>query len=171
MKLVNPPVGWMLHAGVPRLLGAGVHLPGLHDGDRTRVALEAYPGFVMRKIAQAHGLRRAPSYKNDAPGKQTDAHREARGFLLRGLVRGPHPLGIATTLPRALARTALDDASGDTLDAIAAAVQAAWGARRADSSYGVPSHADPLEGWIAGAGHLSCVAAALGTKHGITSTR
>jgi hypothetical protein len=152
MKLVNPPVGWMLRAGVPRLLDAGVHLPGLHDGDRTRVALEAYPGFVMRKIAQAHGARRAPSYKNDSPGKQTSAHREARRFLLRGLVRGPHPLDIATSLPRAMARSVLDDPSGDTLDAIAAAVQAAWGARRVDLGYGMPPRVDPLEGWIVATG-------------------
>ena len=27
MKWVNPPVAWMLHAGVPRLIAAGVHLP------------------------------------------------------------------------------------------------------------------------------------------------
>ena len=29
MKWVNPPVAYMLHAGVPLLLDAGVHLPGL----------------------------------------------------------------------------------------------------------------------------------------------
>ena len=29
MKWVNPPVAYMLHAGVPRLLEAGVYLPGL----------------------------------------------------------------------------------------------------------------------------------------------
>ena len=34
----------MMHAGVPLLLGAGVHVPALHDGDRSRVALEGYPG-------------------------------------------------------------------------------------------------------------------------------
>src|SRR5660397_80227 len=33
MKWVNPPVAYMLHAGVPRLIAAGVHLPGLHAGD------------------------------------------------------------------------------------------------------------------------------------------
>jgi hypothetical protein len=28
MKWVNPPVAYMLHAGVPLLIDAGVHLPG-----------------------------------------------------------------------------------------------------------------------------------------------
>jgi hypothetical protein len=32
MKWVNPPVAYMLHAGVPRLLAAGAHIPGLHAG-------------------------------------------------------------------------------------------------------------------------------------------
>lgn len=41
MKWVNPPVAFMLHAGVQLLRRAGVHLPGLEEGDRSRVALEA----------------------------------------------------------------------------------------------------------------------------------
>ncbi len=59
MKWVNPPVAYMLHAGAPRLLAAGVHMPGLHEGDRNRVALEAYPGLLAREIL---GQR---SYKSD----------------------------------------------------------------------------------------------------------
>ena len=54
MKWVNPPVAYMLHAGVPRLLAAGVHLPGLHEGDVRRVALEGYPGLLAREVL---GLR------------------------------------------------------------------------------------------------------------------
>lgn len=61
MKWVNPPVAFMLHAGVPRLLEAGVVLPGLHEPGATatagnedgttarRVALEAYPGLLARE--------------------------------------------------------------------------------------------------------------------------
>ena len=33
MKWVNPPVAYMLHAGVPRLLAAGVHFPCLHEDE------------------------------------------------------------------------------------------------------------------------------------------
>ena len=36
MKWVNPPVATMLHAGLPLLLDAGVHLPGLCAGDPRR---------------------------------------------------------------------------------------------------------------------------------------
>lgn len=50
MKWVNPPVAYMLHAGVPLLMAAGVDLPGLRAGDRCRVALEGYPGLLAREI-------------------------------------------------------------------------------------------------------------------------
>mgnify|MGYP003353291681 FL=1 len=53
MKWVNPPVAFMLHAGVPALLAAGVSFPGLHVGDPRRVALEAYPG-LLAQIGRAH---------------------------------------------------------------------------------------------------------------------
>jgi len=151
MKLVNPPVGWMLHEGAPRLLRAGVHLPGLREGDRARVALEAYPGMVMRRIAQARGLKRAPSYKNDAKPKQTPEQREARVMLLWALVEGASPWGLRVDLPMALAERAIADPTGDTLDAIACALLAGVGASRADAAWGMPAKVDPVEGWIVGA--------------------
>ena len=151
MKLVNPPVGWMLHEGAPRLAAAGVDLPGIAKGDPSRVALEGYPGLVMRRIAQARGETRAPPYKNDARSKQTPAQRDARVGLLWALVEGAHPFGVRADLPMALAEAAVDDATGDTLDAIACAVQAAWGAARAAENHGLPGAVDPVEGWIAGA--------------------
>ena len=46
LKLVNPPVGLMFLEGAPRLLAAGVHVPGMHDGDAQRVAIEAYPRAI-----------------------------------------------------------------------------------------------------------------------------
>lgn len=151
MKLANPPVGWMLHEGAPRLVAAGLHMPGVARGDPSRVALEAYPGLLMRRIAVARGERRAPSYKNDARARQTTAQRDARVGLLWGLVEGAHAYTLRADLPIALARAAIDDASGDTLDAIACAVQAGWGAQRAKARYGLPSRVDPVEGWIVGA--------------------
>jgi hypothetical protein len=69
-------------------------------------------------------------------------------MLLDGLLGGEHRAGVPTTLAPGIAQAAVDDGSGDTLDAIAAAVQAAWGALRADRDYGIPALADRLEGWI-----------------------
>jgi len=50
-----------------------------------------------------------------------------------------------------LFKAVADDGTGDTLDAIACAVQAGWGAQRAASGYGLPPRVDPVEGWIVGA--------------------
>jgi hypothetical protein len=150
MKLVNPPVAWMLHEGAPRLLDAGVHLPSVHDGDPRRVALEAYPGLLVRRIAEHAGVR-IVSYKSDAPAKQTDGRREQRRLIVGALEAGKHGLGVRVALPQALRSEAIEDPSGDTLDAIACAVQAAWGALRTDQGYGLPPAVEPLEGWIVGA--------------------
>lgn len=151
MKLVNPPVGWMLHEGAPRLAAAGVHLPGVSSGDRSRVALEAYPGLVMRRIAEARGETRAPSYKADDPRKQTPARRDARVGLLWALVEGAHAFALRVDLSMGLAEVAIDDATGDTLDAIACAMLAGWAAQRASRNWGLPARIDPVEGWIVGA--------------------
>jgi len=43
----------------------------------------------------------------------------------------------------------VNDATGDRLDAVLAALQAAWCLRRRVRNYGLPHAIDPLEGWIA----------------------
>ncbi|HZH07370.1 MAG TPA: DUF429 domain-containing protein, partial [Lautropia sp.] len=75
MKWDNPPVAYMLHAALPRLLDAGVHIPGLHEGDTARVALEAYPGLLARELI---GRR---SYKSDDRAGQTAERLIARKDL------------------------------------------------------------------------------------------
>jgi hypothetical protein len=135
MKLVNPPVALMFHEGAPRLLAAGVHIPGLADGD-TRVALEAYPGLLVRKQL---GLR--ASYKSDTRAEHTPERKKVRRRVVAALRRGK-PLGIVLETKLDLAA----DGSGDTLDAAICAVQAAWAARQPD--YGIPADAPAGEGWI-----------------------
>lgn len=145
VKLVNPPVALMFLEGAPRLLSAGVSVPGLHDGDPARVALEAYPGWAMRRLS---GGRRPPSYKNDAPAKQTPAQRRERERAIRQVTSAQAPLGIGLRASAALLKSMRDDASGDRLDAVLCALQAAWGWQRRKRNFGLPRTADPLEGWI-----------------------
>ncbi len=144
MKWVNPPVAWMLHAGVPRLIAAGVHIPMLDDGDRTRVALEAYPGFVARAI-----IGRA-SYKSDDRAKQTPGRRTARARLVAALEGGECDRLPRLKMSARLRRACIDDASGDSVDAVLCALQAAWGQLRREHNFGLPPDTDPLEGWIVG---------------------
>ena len=145
MKWVNPPVAYMLHAALPLLLAAGVHLPGLHDGDRSRVALEAYPGLLARELI---GNR---SYKSDDKAKQTPERLIARKDLLHALELGTTRLALRLKLTNAQRDTLIQDASGDSLDAVLCLVQAAWAARHGAPRYGLPEEFDPLEGWIVSA--------------------
>ncbi|MDB5764462.1 MAG: hypothetical protein JWQ21_3457 [Herminiimonas sp.] len=142
MKWVNPPVAYMLHAGVPLLLAAGVTVYTMHPGDPSRIALEGYPGMVARSITRA-------SYKNDERAKQTPERRNARMLIVDVLEHGAYPLGIR--LNAGGHRQALvDDASGDFLDAALCGLLAAWAWQRRDAQFGLPEF-DPLEGWIVGA--------------------
>lgn len=144
MKWVNPPVAFMLHAGVPLLLDAGVHLPGLHDGDPTRVALEGYPGLLAREVLGAR------SYKSDTKAKQTSERLIARIDLVDALDQGRTRLALRLKLTHAQREALIADASGDRLDAVLCLMQAAWASLR--PNHGLPVAIDPLEGWIVSAG-------------------
>ena len=144
-KWVNPPVAFMLHAGVPPLIAAGGHLPGLHDGDRRRVALEGYPGLLARAC-----IGRA-SYKSDEPKRQTPERLAARRQMLEVLQRGAPRLGLRLVVAADQRALLARDASGDRLDAVLCLMQAAWAERAhaaGDMRYGLPKRLDPLEGWI-----------------------
>ena len=144
MKWVNPPVAYMLHAGVPLLIDAGVHLPGLHAGDETRVALEGYPGLLARELL---GTR---SYKSDDKARQTPERLIARKDLIEALEQGRTRLGVRLRLTHAQRDALVADASGDRLDAVLCLLQAGWAGER--PNHGLPDAIDPLEGWIVTAG-------------------
>ena len=141
MKWVNPPVAYMLHAGVPRLLAAGVHLPGLHEGDGNRVAVEGYPGLLAREIL---GRR---SYKSDDRIKQTPERLIARKDLITALEHGQTRLGLRLKVSHSQRDALVDDASADSLDAVLCLLQAAWAAEQGPPRYGLPIEMDMLEGW------------------------
>jgi hypothetical protein len=142
MKWVNPPVAYMLHAGVPQLLDAGVSLYQLHPGDPQRIAFEGYPGMVARDITRK-------SYKNDQRTLQTPERQAVRATIVDALEQGAHRWGIR--LAAGSHRDALiADGSADLLDATLCAILAAWAWQRRDAGYGLPQF-DALEGWIVGA--------------------
>lgn len=143
MKWVNPPVAWMMHAGVPLLLEAGLHLPGLHPGDASRVALEGYPGQLARELVD-----RRP-YKSDARAQQTPERRAARADIVDALVQGRTRLTLRLDATPALRTSLVDDASGDRLDAALCLMQAGWAAAR--PGFGLPADVDAIEGWIVSA--------------------
>jgi len=154
-KLYGVPLALMFHEGAPRLRAAGVAVPGLQAGDRSRTVVEAYPGALARHLI---GRR---SYKSDLRARQDAARREARGAIVDalrgGALRRTHGVDIdldiaptsATRADTVRAAALVDDPMGDRLDALLGAVQAAWAWTRRDAGFGRPPEADPLEGWIA----------------------
>jgi hypothetical protein len=146
MKWVNPPVAFMLQAGAPRLLAAGVTIPGMQAGDPERVALEAYPGMLARTIV---GRR---SYKSDTAAGRTAERAQARCEIVMALQDAVLP-GLALRLHPLLRERCIDDPRGDLLDAVLCAVQAGWGWQRREQGYGLPDRIDPVEGWILNSPH------------------
>jgi hypothetical protein len=149
MKWVNPPVAWMMHAGVPLLRSAQWTLPGMCEGRADRVALEAYPGLLAREIVKHR------SYKSDDKAKQTPDRWLARKDILHALDLGQTRLGLRLKLSAAQHDKLLIDGTGDSLDAVLCMVQAAWAHQQhelgtASGPYGLPKF-DPLEGWIVSA--------------------
>lgn len=154
MKWVNPPVAFMMHAGVPVLLRSGATLPGLYAGSSIqvgdehqplKVALEGYPGLLARGVL---GQR---SYKADDKARQTTDRLIARKDLITVLEQGGTHLGLRLKLSHAQRDSLVDDARGDALDAVLCLMQAAWAQTRflaGDTWYGLPPDMDPLEGWI-----------------------
>ncbi|WP_374604299.1 DUF429 domain-containing protein [Niveibacterium sp.] len=142
-KLVNPPVGMMFLEGAPRLLAAGVTIPGMCQADPLRIAVEAYPALVARKVSGA-------SYKSDERTKQTPERERVRCEIVAALSGGQLTPGLTVRLPDKLKVEACSDGSGDLLDALLALTQAAaaWSARA--DNYGLPRNFDPVEGWIVG---------------------
>jgi hypothetical protein len=141
-KLYGTPVGLMFFEVAPRLLNSPVGLPGLRTADPKRLALETYPGILARQIV---GRR---SYKQDATNKQTADQALARMEIVRaitnGLTRSIYGFDLKIA-PQAF----VDDPTGDQLDCILCAIQAAWAWSMRANHFGMPRHVDPLEGWIA----------------------
>ncbi|MFZ3002942.1 MAG: DUF429 domain-containing protein [Undibacterium umbellatum] len=142
MKWVNPPVAYMLHAGAPRLLDAGVSIPGMYEGDPQRIALEAYPGMVARSVTKA-------SYKSDDKSKQTPERQQKRELIVTAMEAGATPWKIKLDLG-SYKTGLIADGSADLLDAVLCMLLAAWAWQRREDNYGLPEF-DALEGWIAGA--------------------
>ncbi len=140
MMLYGVPVGKMFFEGAPRLLASGVQVVPCHMNGDSRVVVEAYPALVARKWAQY-------GYKSDTKKKQTVAHRNAREAIVTGLqAECQARYGFDLALDEMMAADFIADPTGDGLDAVLCAVQAAWTCSKPD--YGIPADCNPVEGWI-----------------------
>lgn len=145
MRWANPPVAWMMHAGIGRMLAAGLAFPAhghrpRPQRARVRIAVEAYPGFTARKVCRR-------SYKSDDRARQTGERARNRQAILDALIAGTAGLDLRLTIGAAWRRRLVADGGGDLLDAVICGLQAAHAA--ALPRYGLPRSLDTLEGWIA----------------------
>lgn len=146
MRWTNPPVAWMMHAGIGRMLDAGLSFPAHAHAPRAgrtgtpRIAVEAYPGFTARQVCRR-------SYKSDTPAGRTRDREENRRRIVAALVSGTAGLAIRLRAGRGWIERLTADPRGDLLDAVICALQAGHAA--ALPNYGLPRRLDTLEGWIA----------------------
>lgn len=144
MMLYGVPVGRMFLRGAPRLARSSASVLPCRPSCQDRVVVEAYPALVARRWV---GRR---SYKSDAPNRQTQTRKQARQEVLDALLssRLDSIYGFRVSLCTAMAQAMVADGTGDQLDALMCAVQAAWAHTQRSNGYGIPVWADALEGWI-----------------------
>jgi hypothetical protein len=145
MKLDYVPVGKMFFQGAPRLAASAASILPCRPTADDRVIVEAYPALVARKAVGR------TSYKESRTNSEAETRwgvREAILQWLRGNMLRPR-YGFSVWIEDDLGNVLVRDDNGDFLDSVMCAVQAAWAYRRRDEGYGIPTNADPLEGWIA----------------------
>ena len=144
MMLFRVPVGKMFYQGAPRLLASGVSVEPCRPTADPRVALEAYPALVARRI-----LGRA-RYKQDG-GRDDPERRSARERIvsaLEGCAGISEAYGLSVRVPPDLRERMILEPSADTLDSLLCALQAGWACLRREDGWGIPQGCDRDEGWI-----------------------
>lgn len=140
MMVHGVPIGRMWYVAAPLLLASGICVLPNHPTPHATTALEVYPALV----AKAAGVA---TYKTDDRQKATATHRAQRLALLDFLQNHAQvTYGLRVTLANRVAQHCVADVTGDSIDAVCAALQAAWAAQQ--PTLGIPPTADPLEGWI-----------------------
>ncbi len=151
MQLDFVPVARMFFAGAPTVLNAGCSVyPFFSTDHNSRVVVEAYPSMAARLVVGSK------SYKTDDKKKQTQEQRSARQAIVGALSDSQRPssvigktYGTAVQFNVELAKKTIEDGTGDTLDSVLCALQAAWAASRRNNDFGMNWSCDPIEGWIA----------------------
>ncbi len=156
MRWTNPPVAWMMHSGILRMVNAGILFPAhcypisseeiykkvLEQSftlQSFKIALETYPAITARIITKN-------SYKSDNKRKQNLTRFNCRKAILFGLMRDEVGLNIKLSVSEKMSQIILKDGKGDFLDSTICMLQAASLIQKKD--FGIPTDVDPLEGWI-----------------------
>ena len=144
-KLYGVPLALMFFEGAPRLLESRASIVPVRHRETDQVVVEAYPALVARALA---GL--VPSTRRQNPARPSLRLSQVRTAMVELLVGGRvrRRYGVTVGMDDEVRRACVEDSDGDSLDAVLAAVQAAWAWTRRADGYGVPDDCDRLEGWI-----------------------
>ena len=134
----------MFYEGAPRLLRSAASVIPVRPTTDDRIVVEAYPALVVRALVGKD--RYKPTERGDVQAIAWGARNRIVQKLSDGSLFPWYRLRV--DLSKSLGRVCIDDATGDSLDAVLAAVQAAWSWVRRDGNYGVPHDCDRVEGWI-----------------------
>jgi hypothetical protein len=108
--------------------------------------MEGYPALLARRI-----LGKKPNYKSDTRQKQTQTQQDRRKQFMNTLLSTDAlaPYQLTLQLDDSVCSDSFSgDPSGDKIDALLCAIQAAWAYQQTSPAFGIPSHCDALEGWI-----------------------
>lgn len=142
MKIYGVPVGKMFFEGAPRFLEAGFSILPCHPTNNARIVIEIYPALIAKSLIGKQ------SYKSDEKRMQTSEMLHLRQEIVHQLISSQfkQKYGFAIKISSQFVSECTLDASGDTLDALIASIQAAGASRQ--PNYGIPEICDCLEGWI-----------------------
>lgn len=148
MQLDFVPIAQMFFEGAPRLARSTFSIVPLRpiEGAK-RIVVEGYPALVVRNTVgklkyKADDRRAWTRCLADARRQILDAIKNEHGKFAR-------TYGFSCNIPAEIQQRCVDNGTGDVLDAVLCAAQAAWALSLAKSGYGIPTGSDPLEGWIA----------------------
>lgn len=138
------PVAKMFFTGAPRLHTASVSVLPCRPLTVTRLVCEGYPALVARTLIGAR------SYKREGAQRIDPVQLQARRDIIAALT-APSSLrtryGLRVVLDETLCEALVQDQTGDQLDAVLCAVQAAWAYTQRASGYGIPAGYE-VDGWI-----------------------
>jgi hypothetical protein len=150
MKLYGVPVGKMFFQGATRLLNSGLSIhPVRTVNSEKRQVIEAYPALVARKC-----FSKASPYKSDDPKKTTEkVLKESREQIVKTICANNNnqfmkTYGVRVEMSPGDKNICINDSSGDFLDSVLCAIQAAWSFLQKNDNFGIPNSANFLEGWI-----------------------
>lgn len=142
MKAVNPPIALMYQCGADYLRASNVNIIPCRPTRDDRSAIETYPALLARTL-----IGRAP-YKHDGAARKDPARRHQRRKLIDALIaQAPQHWQLQISLSAHHRRHLIADGSGDLVDALLCAVQAAW-AWQQPALLQPPSTRLQAEGWI-----------------------